>query len=135
MVEKNFSLKEALRIDEKVWRVLPKIQAREVRKLFDLQENTFQNFLKALRVKLEAEDYQYQEKVINGNLHLLVKKCPWYEIIKKSSREHLVPNDICRIDFQTWADEFHLNLKVKINSCLCGGKPNCNIWFVAKDKK
>jgi len=63
MVEKNFSLKEALRIDEKVWRVLPKIQAREVRKLFDLQENTFQNFLKALRVKLEAEDYQYQENV------------------------------------------------------------------------
>jgi len=91
MVEKSFSLKEALKIDEKVWRVLPRIQAREVKKLLNLKEDTFQNFLRALRVKLEAEDYQYEQKLRGKELTLSIKKCPWYEIIKKSQREYVLP--------------------------------------------
>jgi len=129
MVEKSFSLKEALKIDEKVWRILPRIQAREVKKLLNLKEDTFQNFLRALKVKLEAEDYQYEQKLREKELTLSIKKCPWYEIIKKSQREYVLPNNICQIDFQTWVEEFHLNLKVQINSCICGGDTNCEIYF------
>ena len=93
MVEKNFSLEEALRIDEEVWKVFPKIQAREVKKLLNLKKNTFSNFLNALKIKLEAEDYHYQERITGKNLSLLIKKRPWYEIIKKSQRLELQLNE------------------------------------------
>ena len=135
MVEKNFSLGEALKIDEEVWKVLPKIQAREVKKLLNLKKNTFSNFLDVLKIKLEAEGYCYQERIIDKDLSLLIKKCPWYEIIKKSQREYLLPNNICRIDFQTWVEEFHLSLKVKISPCICKGDLNCEIYFTSEDKK
>jgi len=135
MVEKHFSLKKALKIDEDVWRVLPKIQVRQVKKLLNLNEDNLQNFIRGIKVKLEAEDYQYEIKLKNGeDLTLLIKKCPWFEIIKRSQREYVLPNDICQIDFQTWADEFQLNLKVKILSCMCWKDKNCKICFVSKDK-
>lgn len=135
VVEKNSSLKKALKIDEQVWRVLPKIQARKVRKLLNLKENTVQNFVKALEVKLKAENYQYKKKITEENLHLLIKKCPWHQIIRKSGREHVLPNNICRIDFQTWGDEFHLGLKVKIGTHICGGDANCEIHFTCQHEK
>jgi len=87
MVEKYFSLEDALKIDEEVWKILPKIQAREVRRLLNLKENTLQNFIQALEVKFEVEDYQYQKKITGPRLCFLIKKCLWYEIIKKSRRE------------------------------------------------
>ncbi|MCD6232745.1 hypothetical protein J7K28_09075 [Candidatus Aerophobetes bacterium] len=90
MVEKYFSLEDALKIDEEVWKILPKIQAREVRRLLNLKENTLQNFIQVLEVELEVEDYQYQKKITGPRLCFLIKECPWYEIIKKSRKEYLL---------------------------------------------
>lgn len=132
IVEEYLSLEEALKIDEQVWRILPKIQAREVRKMLDIRGNTLPDFFKAIKVKLEAEGYRYQGRLEDESLTLSIIECPWYKIIRKSKREHLPLDDICRIDFQAWAKEFNSKIKVNINSSICKRATSCEVQFLKR---
>ena len=61
MIEDEFSSDKAFQIDEKVWRILPKIQARKVKELLGIEGVGLADFLQAISVKLEAEEYDYED--------------------------------------------------------------------------
>jgi len=118
MIEDEFSFDKALEIDEKVWQVLPKIQARKVIEMLGLNGSGLPDFLQAIKVKLEAEEYSYQEKPLNKkHVQIVIQECPWYTILKKANREHLEPQiaeAICATEFRVWLREFGEDLKFSI---------------------
>ena len=136
MLEEEFSFNKALEIDENVWRVLPKIQARKVKELLGLRGIGLADFLRAIKVKLEAEEYNYEEKERGtDHVQIIIRECPWYAILKKANREHLAPriaDAICSLEFQVWLKEFGEQLDFGMESRLCTGDPMCLLDFRAE---
>lgn len=110
MVEKEFSFDVALKLDEDVWRILPKIQARKVKELLKLNGKGLEDFLKAIKVKFDAEEYEYGiRKQEENQIQISINKCPWFEILKKANREHLsakIAEAICFLELRVWVNEF-----------------------------
>jgi len=130
LTEKKYSQKEALEIDEEVWKILPKIQAREVKELLHITSGGLKNFLRALKVKLEAEGYEYEAKIKDcSHLDLFIWKCPWYALIRKSHREHIPISDICAAELESWMGQFEEGGKVTFKSLLCAGNSRCHLIF------
>jgi hypothetical protein len=136
MIEEEFSFDKALEIDEDVWRILPKIQARKVKELLGLEGVGLADFLRAIRVKLEAEGYDYEEKELgNNHVQIVIHQCPWYAILKNANREHLAPriaDAICSLEFRVWLSEFGEKLGFRIESRRCTGEPLCLLDFRAE---
>ena len=136
MIEDQFSFDKALEIDENVWRVLPKIQAREMKKLLGLEGVGLADFMKAISVKLQAEEYDYEKKEPGtGCVQITIRECPWYNILKRAKREHLAPqiaDVICLLEFRTWLDEFGAGLDFRMESQICRHDPVCILSFRAE---
>ena len=135
MLEEEFSFDKALEIDEKVWRILPKIQARKVKDLLGLKGIGLADFRRAIKVKLEAEGYEYQENELGSHhIQIIIHSCPWYNILKKTNREHLEPqiaDAICSLEFQVWLKEFGEGLNFRFEPRHCAGEPICRLDFRA----
>ncbi len=133
MIEDDLSFEKALKIDEKVWTVMPKIQSQKLRELYDIKGHTLQDLIDALKIKFELEGYTVSIKEIGeGNFHILIYGCPWFNLMKKSGREELackVGERICRVEFQAWTDAFNKEIKFQLKSQLCGGEEACQLIF------
>jgi hypothetical protein len=133
MIEEESSFDKALEIDENVWRILPKIQARKVKELLDLEGIGLADFLRAIKVKLEAEEYDYEERPLGtDHVQIVIRSCPWYAILRKANREHLAPriaDAICSLEFRVWLNEFGRELNFGIESRRCTGDPVCVLDF------
>ncbi|MBN2015079.1 MAG: L-2-amino-thiazoline-4-carboxylic acid hydrolase [Candidatus Altiarchaeota archaeon] len=137
-VEEDSSFEKALELDEKVWRVLPKIQARKVKELLGIDGDSVRDLIKALELKWTAEDYGF--KVVkrgkdHAEIHL--KKCPWYELMKKSGRKHLaeqIGGLICTTEYGAWAKEFDQRIEFKLENMLCRDDKPCRLTFKLGDE-
>ncbi|MBM3211789.1 hypothetical protein FJZ33_06205 [Candidatus Poribacteria bacterium] len=129
MLEKEFSFDEALDIDERVWKILPKIQARKVKELLGISGIGLFDFLKAMKVKLEAEEYEYEVlKEEEGHLQIAINNCPWHNILVKAKREYLaqrISDVICLLELQVWLKEFGDNLAFNMECRKCCGDDIC----------
>ena len=129
MVEKDTSFGEALALDEQVWAVLAKIQARKAKDLLHIESGSIADLQKGLEVKLQAEEYGYTvEETGPDRLLVHVHHCPWYALMKKSGREHLagkVADVICARELQVWADELAQGMKLCMSSQRCRGNAVC----------
>jgi hypothetical protein len=131
MTEKKFSFDKALELDVEVWSILPKIQARKVKELLSLEGKGVSDFVKAIKVKFEAEEYDYEIETYGDN-HIQIKmhRCPWFEMMKKSNRLNLaskISDAICPMEFGVWLKEFDLNMNISTPSRFCDGDNVC-IW-------
>lgn len=133
MVEKKASFEEALALDEQVWAVLAKIQARNVKELLNIKGGSTADLLKGLEMKLQAEEYGYTvEDSGPDRLLLHVHHCPWYALMKKSGREHLagkVGDVICTRELQVWADELAHGMTLSLSSQRCRGSAVCCLEY------
>lgn len=123
MVEKEFSFDKALKLDADVWRVLPKIQARKVRELLEIKGNGLVDFLEAIKVKFDAEEYEIDINQQAQEIQIAIHKCPWYDILVKANREHLsakIAEAICFLELKVWADEFGLEFEPIDGRCISG---------------
>jgi len=131
MAEKMFSFDDALELDREVWSVLPKIQARKIKELLEIDGKGITNFEKALGARFEIEGYEHDFHAIDDNhISLTIHTCPWLEIIKKSGRENLaskIASVICPTELGVWAKEFGLNMKPNEGQRLCDGCDSC-VW-------
>ena len=129
MVEKGTSFEEALSLDEQVWAVLVKIQARRLKELLSIEGGSAGDLLKGLEVKLQAEAYRYTvEEAGPDRLLVHVHHCPWYALMKKSGRQHLagkVGDVICTRELQVWADELAKGMRLCVSSQRCRGSAVC----------
>jgi len=107
-IEEKLGFDEALRLDEAVWKVLPKIQARTLKGMMHLQRG-LPGLWQALSVRLTLEGFEFEIEPREDGFAVIVKRCPWHDMMIKSGRGELseqVSDLICRVENSVWASEF-----------------------------
>lgn len=135
--EDKFDFNTALELDREVWEVMPKIQARFLKKKLSLGEG-----LEALglclsrKLELDGFEFQVQKEEKDGmfaGLGFLVTTCPWHDILIKSKREHLsdkIGGVICGIEYEAWASEFGKDIQFSFgDKRICRGDGSCILQF------
>ena len=132
-VEDSCGFDTALRVDEEVWKVLPKIQARMLKSMGSVASG-MEGLRDCLATKLTLEGFIFRtEDIENGDgLRVAIEHCPWHDLLVKSSREHLsgkVGSVICNTEYSVWAAEFDDKIHFESLGRICQGAPLCVLQF------
>lgn len=132
-VEDSYGFEVALRTDEEVWKVLPKIQARMLKAMGKVGAG-MAALRECLTTKLTLEGFVFKtEEVKNGDgFRVSIERCPWHDLMVKANREQLsgkVGNVICNTEYSVWAAEFDEKIRFELPSQLCRGAPLCVLQF------
>lgn len=140
-IEELLGFEAALKVDEAVWRILPKIQARTLKDMMGLERGLV-DLQAALSERLAMEGFEFEMRQREDGLEVTVCRCPWHQIMIKSGRGHLseqVSDVICRVENGTWADEFSGGDGGEIcfvrEARLCRGEERCRLLFGRKVKR
>jgi len=129
--EKQFGFEAALALDEAVWRVLPKIQARRLRDDLKLTQD-LKGLTRALKAKLTLDRYEFRITRTEGAVVVRLSACPWHELILRSGRGHLaerIGGVICNIELPVFAREFDCTCAGVSEPRLCRDGRNCVFRF------
>lgn len=143
MLEEDEGLDRALEVDERVWQVMPKIQARKARELMHAKANTPGALVRCMALKFAAEGHRHRVSFTNPDeASIVISQCPWREILEQSGREHLGPDiadRICAAEAAGWAAEFSPDdgptIEVQMAESLCRGDDCCRYVFRLADNK
>lgn len=130
-VEGKYGFEAALRVDEEVWRVLPKIQARMLQAMLGL-ENGMEGLYQAIMVRLSLEGFEFESEKGEGGFEVHISRCPWHDLMVKSGRESLsgrVGDLICGLENAVWASEFG-DIAFERESQICKGNGKCVFRFM-----
>jgi hypothetical protein len=132
-IEENYGFDKALSIDNEVWKIMPKIQARFLKSVYGLDKG-----IQALKVcfteKLSLDGFMFQAESDhqNNGFRVIITKCPWYDSMVKSGRENKacqVGSHICNAEYSAWAREFGENISFEIQRQICCGSDSCLLQF------
>lgn len=126
--EKQSGLAEAMDLDEAVWQIMPKVQAREAAKILDLEGGSLDSIQQGFEFKLTAEGYDFDVETSGDEVRFIVNVCPWYEVLKSSDRTHLaeaIADRICTREFSGWTKELAPDVVFELRSRLCIESDNC----------
>jgi len=132
-VEEKYGLDAALEIDNEVWKVLPKIQARMLKSMVGVQSGLnalFECF--AAKLSLEGFGFEIERSASGDGFTVKVLQCPWHDAMLKSGREHLsgkINSLICATEYLVWASEFGDNIRLTQTDHICTGCDSCLIEF------
>ena len=132
-IEDEHSFEEAIRLDEQVWEILPRIQARKARELLKIEGGTLADLALGLWLKFAAEGYDHcvVERTTDV-LRISVSECPWLSILEKAGRTSKaaeICDSICTRDFSTWAAQFSPGINFSLERKLSEGAPACELLF------
>ncbi|MFZ3113871.1 DUF6125 family protein [Methanothrix sp.] len=139
MIEKKRGFDEALELDEAVWRVLPKIQARTIKSMLKLDYG-LDGLKEAIAARLALEEFDFELKEEEGGFAVEIRRCPWHDAMVRSGREELsekVSEVICQAENSVWAQEFShkgtegdgKKIKFERQERLCQGSNRCRLRF------
>ena len=142
MLEEDDGLEHALEIDQRVWQVMPKIQARKARELMHADEDTPGALVRCMALKFFAEGHRFDVSFENtGEAAIVISQCPWRDILEDSGREHLGPEiaeRICAVEAAGWAAEFSPEdgppVGVEMTDAICAGDECCRYVFRQTDE-
>jgi len=123
----------ALEIDEAVWKIMPKVQARMLKNISGMEQGV-EALAECLSAKLSMEGYVFdleKDKDARG-LTISIRECPWYKLMAKSGRQHLAPAigpRICTAEYSVWAKEFGADIHLNIPDSICSGAGACILRF------
>ena len=129
--EEKLGFEEALKIDDEVWKVLPKIQARLIKEMLGLEKG-IESLAIGYAVKLALHGFHLKTEKKGNEFRLVIDKCPWHEQMVRSGRKPLsarIGNLICRTETAVWAKEFGDDIVAEIRPGLCKGSKTCVICF------
>lgn len=132
MVEEKCGFDRALDLDERVWRVLAKIQARKARELLRCTGNQPEDLLRCFSLKLTADGHHFQAQVEDDRVTFYIRQCPWQDLLNKSDRQHLaalVSQRICPAEGETWCREFGGQYAFEMLCMMCDGAGECEMVF------
>ncbi len=127
--EERFGFDEAIALDEAVWEVMSKIQARKARAALGIIGNSLEDLAQAFSLKLTAEGYDYDFDIDTSAATFTIRTCPWYEILKSSGRTHIaetIAERICKREFAGWIREFEQDVGVHFDGRLCVPSEECD---------
>ena len=129
--EEKYGFDAALDIDDGVWKVFPKVQARMLKDMTRMASG-----LEALRecftTKLAIEGFQFDVEKRNDGFRVSISRCPWHDAMVKSGREALsgrVGARICGTEYSVWAAEFGQGIRFQRKSEICTGGERCVLEF------
>ena len=140
-VEELYGFDKALEIDSQVWKVIPKLQARFIKKILleVLQKNGNTELLtaktllfEALKIKLSLDRFKFKVSKNKAAISVRIDQCPWHEIMVKAQRENLsekIGSAICNNEYSAFIAEFYPDAVIDISSKLCSGNDSCNFKF------
>ena len=129
-VEEKHGLEAALEVDDQVWKVLPKIQARMLKAMLNAGQG-MDALRECLSTRLALEEFEFETQKNSDGFSVLVKRCPWHDQMVKSGREHLsgtVGRRICRTEYSAWAAEFG-DIRFELQEQICEGCRQCVLRF------
>jgi hypothetical protein len=135
-VEERYGFETALEIDNEVWKVMPKIQARMIKQFLGLEQGP-DALLEGLRARLEVEGFTFTTEKIENGFRISITDCPWLNLMIKSGREHLaekVGKKVCSTEYNVWASELAENMKFTLKSQKCGKAEHCILEFVDTER-
>ncbi|MFH0846518.1 MAG: DUF6125 family protein [Chloroflexota bacterium] len=130
-VEEEYGFEPALEIDNEVWKVLPKIQARFLKEKMGLSEG-LTALAEALTTRLKLDGFVFRNESGGKTSRIVITKCPWHETMVKSNRKGLsgrVGATICPTEYKVWAAEFGQDIVFSLKGKLCGGDESCILEF------
>ena len=137
-IEEAFGTEAATEIDKKVWEIMGKIEARRLRKLFDISGNNIHSMIKGLRLSGWALDLEDKEIVVEKDKAIVRNiKCRVQNTrIKKGLSEF--PCKKVRWSFlKSFAREFNPDIVVDCHVCPPDEHPGdlwCEWEFKMKEK-
>jgi hypothetical protein len=129
-VEERYGFDVALEIDEEVWRVLPKIQARAIKSILNLGSGR-DDLLQGIAARLALEGFEFEAEREEWGFRIAISRCPWHDLMIKSGRENLsekVGSIICPTENAVWASEFG-DMNFELESQICRGSEQCTLRF------
>ena len=136
--EEQFDFDTALSLDGEVWKVMPKIQARFLKKKLDVDKG-LDGLFECFSRKLELDGFEFEvERSISTNgrnsfIKFIISKCPWHEIMIGSNRTRLsdkIGGVICKTEYGVWASEFSPDIEFGFGETrICRGAPCCILSF------
>jgi len=132
-LEENDGFETALDIDEQVWRIMPKIQARMLKNMSGLNQG-LDALAECLSTKLSIEEYVFdvEKNKDNRGFSIFIRQCPWYKMMEKAGRESFGPQigpRICSAEYSVWAREFGENIRFIMINNLCSSAETCTLRF------
>jgi hypothetical protein len=130
-VEEKYGFDMALDIDDEVWKVLPKIQARLLKSMGNLGDG-LEALGECLTTRLALEGFAFEMEQNNSELLVTITDCPWHNAMIKSAREHLserVGSRICTTEYQVLASEFGERIRFELLEQICKGHGCCTLRF------
>ncbi len=132
-VEEAFGFDAALDIDTEVWKVMPKIQARFLKKVSG-RESGINALRECLSTRLELEGFKFKIKPYEEGkgFDIKITRCPWHDLIVQANREHLsgiIGSRICNTEYTVWAAEFSDTIKFSLEKQFCLGDDFCILKF------
>lgn len=130
-VEEKYGFDTALELDNEVWKIMPKIQARLINSFFD-SENIQPTLLESVITKLDLEGFKFTTEKSEKGFRITITNCPWFNLMIKSGRENLakfVGKTICNTEYQVWASEYGKENKFELVSQKCDNSDFCVLEF------
>ena len=130
-VEDNYTFDEALNIDNEVWKVMPKIQARMLKSFGNLGDG-IEALRDCLTTKLNIDGLKFETAPIENGFKVIIKDCPWHDMLAKSKRASLsgdIGKQICSTEYSVWAAEFNDNIHFELKDHICAGSKSCILEF------
>jgi len=133
-VEDKYGFDVALDIDNEVWKIFPKIQARKLKELTqkgDGIDSLFECF--TTKLALEGQLYKTEKIGDDGSFKITIADCSWHNAMVKSGREALssrVGALICTTEYSLWAAEFGDDIQFQNNCRICEGADCCILEFI-----
>lgn len=131
--EDKYGFDAALEMDAEVWKVLPKIQARMLKSMVGCNGG-IEALLECLTTRLSLESFVFEagQTEDNSGFRIVIKKCPWQELLLKANRGQLsskIGSLICGLEYSAWAAEFGDNIRFELKDGICKGAPCCTLQF------
>jgi len=129
-VEERYGFENALQIDEEVWKILPKIQARMIKDMAGLGSG-IDGLFQGIVTRLRLEGFSFSGEREERGFSILVSRCPWHDLMIRAGREHLsgeVGRLICQVENSAWAKEFG-DIGFQRSSGICRGDAQCRLLF------
>jgi hypothetical protein len=130
-IEENLGFDKALYIDNEVWKVLPKIQARFFQSISRL-DNGIEALKSCFTEKLLLDGFTFCIETEKNSFRVNVTQCPWYDLLVKSGRANIsrqIGDIICNTEYSGWAHEFGENISFELQQQICSGSRSCIMHF------
>ena len=127
-IEDKFGTEVATDIDRKIWEVMGKIEARKLKKLFDISGDDIASMIKALRLSGWMLDLEDKEIILKKDTAILRNvKCRVQNTRINKNLNEFGCKPVRWGFLKAFANEFNPNIKVLCNVCPPDNHPD-DLW-------